>query len=139
MLSPKTKMLLSKTAALSPNLAEGSGPVCLQTPPASRTSVVLRLSMSLVEPPVTRSTCIRKIQCLLIFQLNLTVSPSSVMKDPQACLNRPTIRSGRVSVVTWYIPLRLYLVTVFRASLLQGRPPVITNSPAVSMPQASLQ
>ena len=39
MLSPKTKMLLFKTAALSPDLSEGSGPVCLQAPPASSSSV----------------------------------------------------------------------------------------------------
>ena len=82
MFSPNMKMLFSTEAALSPNLAEGSGAVSLQVPAmSSNTSVEFR-EMNPPEycaPPVTRSTCKIMIHYLLIFnEINLTLSPSSV-------------------------------------------------------------
>ena len=57
MFSPNTMILLSNTAALSADLAEGSGAVGLQLPPASSTSVLDSSSLlASLYPPVTRRT-----------------------------------------------------------------------------------
>ena len=79
MFSPNTKMLFSTEAALSPRLAEGSGAVSLQVPAmSSSTSVESRLSSFPFHPPATRSTYIRKVNYIFIFNKNLTLCPSSV-------------------------------------------------------------
>ena len=101
MFSPNTKMLLSTTAAPSPGLAEGSGSVSLQVPPASRTSV--DSSSPSFHPPVTRRTYMIMIQSVftdtqphfvfLIRQIRPTgvPSPSNIELRQSLRLSSPAV------------------------------------------------
>ena len=88
MFSPKTMILLSNTAALCKDRAEGSGAVSLQVPPTSSISVLSRLPPLSLDPPVTRSTCMIMIKYVCIhnwnklhnFSLIRQIGPTGVIK-----------------------------------------------------------
>ena len=81
-------ILLSNTAALCKDRAEGSGAVSLQLPPTSSISVLSRLPPLSLDPPVTRSTCMIMIKYVCIhnwnklhnFSLISQIGPTGVIK-----------------------------------------------------------